>query len=200
MKSLELHLRQEMLRSITGLEYVYLAGGCVRDTLYGVIPKDYDAIVIGYECIVEVFHKMKEISSALSQIGIKSEVYQAYGVADGRELPPGSFSECFLGCMKIHLTYYGMPIEVDLLFSVKDTIGEHIKLHDCNANMVYLDDDGNIIGERVSKLEFRDGIDPERVRYMTEKWNLLQTYELLEKSNALDKCSDKTCLGFGCCE
>ena len=190
---------QNLLRNLTG-QRVNLAGGCIRDTLYGVVPKDYDAIVLGYDCVVETFHVMSGISRVLDDMGIKSEVYKAYGVAESRELAPGAFSESFLGCMKIHLTFGGVPCDVDLLFSVADTMEEHVQLHDCNANMVYLDDDGNIVGDRVSKLEFRDGIDPERVRYMTEKWNLLQTYALLEKSNALDKCTDKTCLGFGCCE
>lgn len=164
---------QTLLRTVTGFDG-YLAGGCVRDTLMGVSPKDYDFIITtesDEDCSV-IHSYMKEISSHLSGMGFgKPTVYQAYDSCEGNEVQPNHFQYMFSGCMKVTLAGYGSPIHVDILFSKYPTIEEHIKHHDCNANMVYLNDAGEIIGSKVDELIFRAGICPERIRYMTEKWS-----------------------------
>lgn len=146
-------------------EPVFLAGGCVRDTLYGAEPKDYDAIVMcdGGD-LQDVFQTMKDLSFNLARRGISSEVYRAYESANSGELT--SFQKMFKGCMKLHL--HGA--EVDLLFSTFNDIDVHVANHDCNMNAVYLDLDGNIVGDKVDKLVFIEGISDERKAYMEKKF------------------------------
>lgn len=166
---------QVLLRTLIGCEG-HLAGGCVRDTLMGVTPKDYDFVITEFseDSDAFIFSLMTHISGAISSMGLgRSEVYQAYESCQPPEFDvnPGSFTEMFNGCMKVTLKGNDEPIHVDILFSKYPTIEEHIKQHDCNANMVYLNDAGEIVGSKVDELIFRAGICPERIRYMTEKWS-----------------------------
>lgn len=159
-----LHKVQKRLQEMTKLP-VFLAGGCVRDELYGVIPKDYDAIIpySGLD-LGEVHELMRILSERFARAGIKSSVYQAYDQANSGSLT--SFQKMFQGCMKVEFSWG----DVDLLFSTFDDIDVHVANHDCNLNQVYLDQDGNIIGERVSELKFIEGISDERKAYMQDKF------------------------------
>ncbi|AZF94075.1 nucleotidyltransferase [Pectobacterium phage Clickz] len=161
---------QQQIRTITGYDFV-LAGGCVRDVLHGKEPKDFDAVLcLGTDDYAYAFAMVTDISAALSFMGWKSACYIAYGVNTGSEIAPGAFEETFLACMK---TTSPDGLDIDLLFSRKPHIGDHCILHDCNVNMVWLDEtkvDG-YGGVRLpaSKLEFRPGINSERVKYMKNK-------------------------------
>lgn len=143
----------------------FLAGGCVRDTLYGVEPKDYDFVILdrGWNH-ADVFEYMSSLSNRLSCLSIKSEVYQAYEQANS-----SSFSNMFYGCMKVHFDFG----EVDILFSVFKDIDVHVANHDCNMNECYLGEDGIIVGERVSELKFIPGVSEERQLYMRHKFDRL---------------------------
>lgn len=171
MKTLELLSIQNDIRKLTSFDFT-LVGGCVRDTMYGAEPKDYDAVI----CMGDVYDlagvlaEMESISRGLSRAGFKSEIYQAYGIKRGEEIPQDSFQNMFLGCMKVNL--YGN--DVDLLFSKYETIEEHVSHHDCNMNMCWLREDGTIEGQIHDTLEFNGVINPARVVRMTNKFNQLR--------------------------
>lgn len=173
--SIKLAGLQHLLREITGYEG-HLAGGCVRDTLQGINPKDYDFVItqLANETDSCVFGCMSDISESVSELSLgRSEIFQAYGEGDCNS----DFTQMFKGCMKLTLTHTCSAtneqhtFNVDVLFSNYPTIEEHIEQHDCNANMVYLNDAGEIVGSKVDELIFLAGICPERIRYMTEKWS-----------------------------
>ena len=162
---------QTDIRKLTGFDFT-LVGGCVRDTMYGAEPKDYDAVLCmgdSYD-FADVFLEMEYLSKELSRAGFKSKLYQAYGIALGEEVPQDSFQDMFLGCMKVNL--YGN--DVDLLFSKYESIEEHVSRHDCNMNMCWLREDGTIEGQMHNTLEFNGVINPARVERMTNKFHWLR--------------------------
>ena len=162
---------QNDIRKLTGFDFT-LVGGCVRDTMYGAEPKDYDAVRCmgdSYD-FADVFLEMVYLSKELSLAGFKSKVYQSYGIGFGEEVPQDSFQNMFLGCMKVSLYGY----DVDLLFSKYETIEEHVSHHDCNMNMCWLREDGTIEGQVHDTLEFNGVINPARVERMTNKFNQLR--------------------------
>lgn len=146
----------------------FLAGGCVRDTIYGVEPKDYDFVILdrGWDH-ADVFEHMSLLSNRLSRQGIRSEVYQAYEQANSGEL--SSFQKMFYGCMKVYFPFG----EVDVLYSTFNDIDVHVANHDCNLNECYLGKDGVVVGERVARLVFIKGVSYERKRYMSHKFDHL---------------------------
>lgn len=161
---------QESIRRVAGYDFV-LAGGCVRDVLHGKEPKDFDAVLcLGTNDYAHAFGIVSDISASLSFMGWKSCCYVAYGINTGTEIPVGAFEETFLACMK---TTSPEGHDIDLLFSRKPHIADHCVLHDCNVNMVWLDDTktSGYGGVRLpaAKLEFRPGINIERVKYMKDK-------------------------------
>lgn len=164
----KLQQMEDALSTMLG-EQVHLAGGCVRDVLYNRTPKDYDAIICTSGDYDEAFATVVRFSRILSILGFPSEVYQAYGVNNGESIRPGDFRETFLACIKTKLPFG----DVDILLSKAANMDEHIALHDCNMNMVYLDsnDPSGYAGIRqpVSCLRFRDGICQERIDYITNK-------------------------------
>lgn len=166
----ELHEIQSMLRTLTKHPFV-LAGGCVRDVLHNRKPKDYDAVLcLGYDDYSCAFDTVQDISRRLSGWGIKSECYMAYGTTADNDIKPGAFEEVFLCCMKCTLPD---GEDVDLLFSRKQNIADHCAMHDCNLNMVWLDDE-QLFGYGgptlpAQSLVFRPGIAKERIKYMTDK-------------------------------
>ncbi|QHJ79707.1 MAG: hypothetical protein [Caudoviricetes sp.] len=162
---------QNDIRKLTGFDFT-LVGGCVRDTMYGAEPKDYDAVICmgGSYDFADIFLEMEYISNGLSRAGFKSKVYQAYGIENGEEVPQNGFQNMFLGCMKFNLYGY----DVDLLFSKYSSIEEHVSHHDCNMNMCWLREGGTIEGQMHETLEFNGVINPARVERMTNKFNQLR--------------------------
>lgn len=161
---------QDRIRTITGCDFT-LAGGCVRDVLHGKVPKDFDAILcLDSYSYSYAFSVVESISPALSRAGWSSACYIAYGINPGTVVSPGAFEETFLACMKATSPE---GLDVDLLLARSPHIADHCILHDCNVNMVWLDSskEGGYGGVRLpaSKLEFRPGINPDRVKYMTNK-------------------------------
>lgn len=163
-----------MVRQVTGEEF-YLAGGCVRDTLYGVEPKDYDAILpCGAMIYEEAFELTEDIARVFWSLGWKVEVYQSYGRIDGADVNPTSFQAMFLSCIKVsnkHCT-------IDLLISKEDNIEDHVLRHDCNMNMVWFDGadikwEHKGLEAKVDTLVFNPDVCQERQQYMTTKFATL---------------------------
>ncbi len=166
---------EHLIRLVTGYSFV-LAGGCVRDVLHHKRPKDFDAVLcMGGKTHKEAFEVVTLISERLSMAGYSSRCYQAYGIGvDPDTCAPldvhaDAFHLRYLACMKTTIDGY----DVDLLFSTDNTIAEHVAHHDCNVNMVWLDND-NLRGYSgttlpAERLVFRDNINPKRVEYMTAK-------------------------------
>lgn len=171
---LDLLSLQDKLWRVTG-RVGYLAGGCIRDTVLGFLPKDFDFVIpnpSGWEDHAEVFHRMSVISGTLSLAGIPSSVYAAYEEHTDEYTNTGNdFQDMFLGCMKVSL--HGR--EVDILFSKYKTIEEHIDMHDCNLNQVWLGEDGYVRRQEnlAQPLTFREGIGEERQEYMRRKYAIM---------------------------
>ncbi|ANT45319.1 putative nucleotidyl transferase [Pectobacterium phage PP16] len=171
----DLQAIQDKIRFATGFSFV-LAGGCVRDVLYNRQPKDFDAVLcMGGSTYMEAFEVVQGISDRLSRLGYSSRCYQAYGTGvnpdtlEPLDVHADAFHLRYLACMKTNIDGY----DVDLLFSTDGTIAEHVSHHDCNVNMVWLDND-NLRGYSgttlpAERLVFRDNINPKRVQYMTDK-------------------------------
>lgn len=162
--SKELQQIAQMIEGVTGFAG-YLAGGCVRDTLLGVTPKDYDYLVhLPNASEEDVFRHLETLSKLLSFEGFSSSLFLAYGQCEGNV--PNNFLEKFLGGMNIKM--FGKS--VDLLITrapTKDTVA----LFDCNLNMVYFDPvSETIVGQLPDKLEFAAWVDDQRKAYILGKW------------------------------
>lgn len=171
-----------MIRAITEEEF-FIVGGAVRDTLYGVEPKDYDCILcVGPDLSDNLsFRLIQELESHFLTMGFGTNVYQSYGQ---REHPddsyetdnPTSFQAMFHGCMKVAMG----NCQVDILLSKATYPSEHVQRHDCNMNMVWFN--GNRIcwehggaAAKVDHLTFQHGVCEERIKRMTLKFNDLTT-------------------------
>lgn len=162
-----------MLNSIVG-EEVTLVGGCVRDTLYGVTPKDYDAVICMGDSSESYCHGMiEDIAYRFRALDFKVELYQSYGLHEGEVINPTSFQAMFYSCLKVTMK----NCQVDILLSKADTIEEHVKRHDCNMNMVWFDleskqikwcHDGN--QPKCETLQFVPDVCNERIGRMYNKW------------------------------
>lgn len=173
MKQKNLHEVASLIRALLPI-HGYIAGGAVRDSLFGVQPKDIDFIVPAHDGwdVHDVFSVMKRISENFAASGYSSQVYQAYGEAsDEYENSGKDFSDMFLGCMKVQLE----GLDIDILFSRYKEIGEHVDHHDCNINQVWLDDDGNYCraSNITEPLKFIRDVGDERKQYMIQKYKNL---------------------------
>lgn len=166
------------VRSITGKDF-YIVGGAVVDTLYGKKPKDYDCVLPCYGMSeAEAFALLERLSEAFGALGMKTKVYQSYGLNLGDTVDPTSFQAMFLGCMKVSMR----NCELDILLSRSHHISEHVQQHDCNMNMVWFNGE-RICWEhggddaKVERLEFREGVSDERIKRMDlKRHNLLSSF------------------------
>lgn len=173
MKQKNLHEVANLIRALLPV-HGYIAGGAVRDSLFGVQPKDIDFVVPANEGWDEqdVFSVMKRISEGFAKSGYSSQVYQAYGEENLEYENSGTdFAEMFLGCMKVQLE----GLDIDILFSRYQQIAEHVDHHDCNINQVWLDDDGNYCraSNVTGPLKFIRDVGDERKQYMIQKYKNL---------------------------
>lgn len=149
----------------------YLAGGCVRDTLMGVQPKDYDVVVVLPEYMqsyAESFGHVEAYAYNWRELGAAVIVYEAYGISDGVSIEPGTFSDRLWCCLKVKF----MGITIDFLYTKSPDIETHIKRHDCNLNQVYFKD-GVIVGSIPDSLEWNPDavLTQERKDYIQGKFN-----------------------------
>lgn len=168
-----------IVRSISGNDF-FIVGGAVRDTLYGVEPKDYDCVLCApYMDEVDTHHYLEKLAENFRWIGCGVKVYQSYGLNLGEEVNPTSFQAMFTGCMKVTM----QNCELDILISSEEDIRKHVKRHDCNMNMVWFDGqdirwehDGK--EAKVETLVFHPDVCDERVARMDKKRHALVASEL----------------------
>lgn len=165
---------QQAIRRVTGQPYT-LIGGCVRDSQWGVLPKDYDAAwCIGPDYSdAEAFAIIETHAMAFRDLGTAVTIYMAYG--QGFNLESGEmlqqevdrFTLAFYACIKVQMPNRE---EYDLLISRMDTVQGLVATHDCNINQVYLNCEGAPSQTMPDILEFAEDIRPERVAYMQSKF------------------------------
>ena len=168
------------VQTITGYPF-FIAGGAVRDTLYGVEPKDYDCVLCMPDWSEEeAFHYLEDMSCRFNTLGATTKVYQSYGLNMGESVNPTSFQAMFLGCMKVQMK----RCQLDILISRAPTLQEHVKKHDCNMNMVWFNGD-RICWEhggdtaKVDTLVFNPDVVEERVRRMDLKRHELVRHAIM---------------------
>lgn len=150
-------------------QQVIVAGGCVRDMLMQVEPKDIDCLVHlpAYCNHSEAFFIAEEMSVDLSIAGIPSQIYQAYETAEGALDDPNAFDARWLCCMKVQIP--ALP-EIDILFPVGGDPVAAVQEFDCNLNMVYFDGD-NVVGELPTELVWNREVTEERRAKMQAKFD-----------------------------
>ena len=149
----------------------YLAGGCVRDTLLGVEPKDYDVVVVLPSYMQDYrmsFSEVERYALDWQELGAAVTVYVAYGLSDGVSIEPGTFSDRLWCCLKVEC----MGITMDFLYTKAPDIETHVKRHDCNLNQVYFKD-GAIVGSIPDSLEWNPDavVTQERKDYIQGKFD-----------------------------
>lgn len=132
-----------------------IVGGAARDKFYGLRPKDIDYAVVlspDFQDDVEVFRLLSELSEELSFVGVNSEVFQAYGKEEGREIAPGTFSDRIFGVMRI----YADDTVVELLVTKRNSLEEMISEFDTSMNQFMMRVnplDGSALPQYVGKPE-----------------------------------------------
>ena len=149
----------------------YLAGGCVRDILMGVVPKDYDVVVVLPSYMQDyriAFSEVARYALDWRELGAAVTVYETYGLSDGISIEPGTFSDRLWCCLKVEV----MGITMDFLYTKSPDIETHIKRHDCNLNQVYFKD-GAIVGSIPDSLEWNPDavLTQERKDYIQGKFD-----------------------------
>lgn len=182
MKQNKLHEVGCLIRALLPV-HGYIAGGAVRDSLFGVQPKDLDFVVEAHKGWDEqtVFSVMKGVSEVFAKNGYSSQVYQAYGEENDEYENSGTdFADMFLGCMKVQLE----GLDIDILFSRYEQIGEHVDHHDCNINQVWMDEQGNYCRSSnvTEPLKFIRDVGDERKQYMIQKYKNLCAVRGMEPS------------------
>lgn len=160
------------LISMSDLDFPhYLAGGCVRDTLMGVEPKDYDVVVVLPSYMQDYrmsFREVERYAQDWRELGAVATVHEAYGLSGGISIEPGTFSDRLWCCLKVGF----MGITMDFLYTKSPDIETHIKRHDCNLNQVYFKD-GAIVGSIPDSLEWNQDrvLTQERKDYIQGKFD-----------------------------
>ena len=161
-----------MVASLIGVEG-WLVGGCVRDTLSGEEPRDYDyAIICPDYTDAEAFRLLEAISVRLSIQGVASAVHGAYGQGSVGDFPTdyvskvNNFKDKWLG----HLAFEHLGTKVDVLITGYK-MQQLLKYFDCNMNRVYFDHrTQRIVGSFPTVLEFNENVPSERRAYMSSKF------------------------------
>ena len=158
--------------SLSNLDFPhYLAGGCVRDALMGVEPKDYDVVVVLPSYMQDysiAFSVVERYALDWRELGATVTMYDAYGLSDGVSIEPGTFSDRLWCCLKVEY----MGTTMDFLYTKALDIEAHVKRHDCNLNQVYFKD-GAIIGSIPDSLEWNPDavVTQERKDYIQGKFD-----------------------------
>ena len=163
---------QAMVANLIGVEG-WLVGGCVRDTLSGEEPRDYDyAIICPDYTDAEAFQLLEAISVRLSIQGVASAVHGAYGqgsvgdCATDYTSKVNNFKDKWLG----HLAFEHQGTKVDVLITCYK-MQQLLKYFDCNMNRVYFDHcTKRIVGNFPTVLEFNENVPSERMEYMRGKF------------------------------
>ena len=163
---------QTMVANLTGIEG-WLVGGCVRDTLSGEEPRDYDyAIICPDYTDKEAFQLLEAISVHLATNGVASAVHGAYGQGSVGDFSTdyvskvNNFKDKWLG----HLAFEHQGTKVDVLITCYK-MQQLLKYFDCNMNRVYFDHQAQrIVGSFPRVLLFNENVPSERRAYMSGKF------------------------------
>lgn len=171
-------LREILLDTINvPSESLYLVGGCVRDAACGVEPKDIDVIVLDHFdwCDESAFSRAEMIARDFREMGAKTAIYQAYGMACGADSHDANgktldFDEN-IWC-GIHIQYATDPVGYDVLLSRHSDIDDVMDSFDCNWNQQYIGEKVHHYWRGWNPLHFtgkplREG----RREYITAKYN-----------------------------
>ncbi|APU00358.1 hypothetical protein fHeYen301_25 [Yersinia phage fHe-Yen3-01] len=167
----------DVVGAVTAGRSFYIAGGFARDLAYCVKPKDMDLLFTAdaRDSNADVFADMCDYSDALSKLGYKVAIYQAYDQSD----KPGDFNDRLFGCMKVE----GFDVDVDLLFSKYESIGEILEHFDFNINQFYILPYSKPIYARGVKpdtlVQLKD-VSEQRKEYMTAKFEVLNNQPVPE--------------------
>ena len=163
---------QAMIANLTGVEG-WLVGGCVRDTLSGAEPRDYDyAVICPNFTDAEAFQLLEAISVRLSLHGIASAVHGAYGQGTVGDFSTDYVSKVnnFQGKWLGHLAFEHQNTKVDVLITGYNM--RRLLAHfDCNMNRVCFNHGTKrIVGRFPTVLEFNENVPSERRAYMSDKF------------------------------
>ena len=161
-----------MVANLTGIEG-WLVGGCVRDTLVGEEPRDYDyAIICPDYTDKEAFQLLEAISVHLATNGVASTVQGAYGQGTIGYFSTDYMSKVnnFKGKWLWHLSFEHGGTKVDVL-TTNYNMRRLLARFDCNMNRVYFDHQAQrIVGSFPKVLLFNENVPSERRAYMSSKF------------------------------
>lgn len=168
------------LVSLTGVsgDRLFLAGGCVRDVAAGIVPKDYDCIILNDEADPwdepSSFALAERIARDCREMGASVAIYQAYGNAAGADAHDltgrtRDFDDN-IWC-GIHVQF-GDDTPYDILLSRHQDIDGVMDSFDCNWNQQFIGDKVHLYWRGKNELVFtgkplRDG----REEYIRNKYN-----------------------------
>lgn len=150
----------------------YAAGGCIRDTHFGLPVKDIDVIVpVG--CIDEkwAFSVMERFATSYSSMFDEPvDITMAYNKSASYRETMGAFDERLYGVVKLQ-----SPLcEVDVLFSRYGRIDEVLSHFDCNLNTGYMNTLGFVDYVEPLELVWMKPVSPSRELRMLNKWAQIQ--------------------------
>lgn len=149
----------------------YPAGGCARDVLYGASTKDIDILVPMGEFLseAEAFYIAGSICDYLRRaLGVPA--YCVFAYQKGETEKGHDFDERLYFCVKTCIN----GVDVDILGSRYGSIQEILDNFDCTMNQVYIDPvQGELVGSKVTELEWLKPVPDARVIRMQDKFNKL---------------------------
>lgn len=150
----------------------YAAGGCIRDTHFGLPAKDIDVIVpVGCTDEKWAFSVMERFAKCYRALYDEPvAITMAYCQSASCRDTLGDFDERLYGVVKLQ-TPFG---DVDVLFSRYPSIGEVLNYFDCNLNTGYMDTSGSVYYEEPRDLVWLKPVLPSREQRMLNKWEQIQ--------------------------
>ena len=150
----------------------YAAGGCIRDTHFGLPVKDIDVIVpVGYTVEKWAFSVMERFAKCYRALYDEPvAITMAYCQSASCRDTLGDFDERLYGVVKLQ-----SPLcEVDVLFSRYGSITEVLSHFDCNLNTGYMNTLGFVDYAEPLELVWLEPVSPSRELRMLNKWKQIQ--------------------------
>lgn len=150
----------------------YAAGGCIRDTHFGLPVKDIDVIVpVGCTDEKWAFSVMERFAKCYRALYDEPvAITMAYCQSASCRDTLGDFDERLYGVVKLQT-----PLcEVDVLFSRYGSITEVLSHFDCNLNTGYMNTLGFVDYAEPLELVWLKPVSPSRELRMLNKWKQIQ--------------------------
>lgn len=160
-------IKSDLLYELKG----YPAGGCARDVLYGASTKDVDILVPmgGHLTESEAFYVVESICNFLGGV-LQLKAHCVFAYQQGESEKGHDFDERLYFCVKTCIN----GVDVDILGSRYSSIQEIVDNFDCTMNQVYIDPvQGELVGSKVTELEWLKPVPDARVIRMQDKFNKL---------------------------